>query len=155
MGPQGVAGAGSSTPGPAGPPGPGMAIGGLNTQVQFNDNGVLGGNAALTFDKTLGFTAGNSFSGSYQWMGGYTGGLDFHTRQTYGVARGSNITAISGGVGQVCRILVSGAGAGGISLPAGIVWAQGSPAWGNNNSILVTFFFDGATWRGVTLGYNS
>ena len=32
----------------------GTAIGGSNTQVQFNDNGGFGGNANLTFDKTTG-----------------------------------------------------------------------------------------------------
>ena len=38
--------------GVAGTPGTGLAIGGTNTQVQFNDGGSFGGNAGLTYNKT-------------------------------------------------------------------------------------------------------
>lgn len=37
---------------------------GLNKEVQFNDNGVLGANASLTFDKTTGNLTATRFTGS-------------------------------------------------------------------------------------------
>lgn len=38
--------------------------GGINTEVQFNDNGMFGGNIALTFDKTTGTLNATLFAGS-------------------------------------------------------------------------------------------
>ena len=38
-----------------------IAAGGANTQVQYNDNGVLGGNPAFTFDEGLSLITANNF----------------------------------------------------------------------------------------------
>lgn len=178
QGTQGVGGAGSAVPGPQGPQGvqgavgagaqgpagtagpqgpqgsagPGLAIGGVNTQVQYNNNGALGGNAALTFTNTTGLTQGYSFSGRYSYLGAYSGALDFRTCQTFGVAAGSSISAMTAVAGQICRIIVAGSGL--ISVPAVVRWAAGNPLWGTTYTI-VTFWTDGSSYWGTTMPFNT
>lgn len=157
---QGPAGAGVQGPagaagvqGPQGAPGSGAVPGGTNKQVQFNDNGVFGGNAGLTFDKAFGFAEGYSFSGRFSYLGAWNNVLDFRSAQTYGITAGSTVTGLTGGVGHICRIGVYGNG--GITF-SGVIpkWGNGSPAWGTVFT-LITLFFDGTTWRATTTGYNT
>lgn len=73
-GPTGPTGPAGPT-GPTGPTGPSASIGGSNQQLQFNDNGVLGGTTStwnvgtntLTFPSFVNFS--NTGSGSTQFLG--------------------------------------------------------------------------------------
>jgi hypothetical protein len=49
-----------------------LTPGGSNTQVQFNDGGVFGGSASLTFDKTLGILSATTFTGDGSTLTGLT-----------------------------------------------------------------------------------
>jgi len=178
QGAQGIGGAGSSVPGPQGPQGvqgavgagaqgpagvagpqgaqgsagPGLAIGGTNTQVQYNNNGALGGNAGLTFIDALGITLGYAFSGRYLWMASFNGAIDFRVSQTYGMNTGSTVTVMYAVPGQICRIIVGGGGS--IALPNVIRWAAGNPLWGAAYT-MITFWYDGGTYWGSTMPFNS
>jgi hypothetical protein len=67
-GPTGPTGSIGNT-GPTGPTGATPAIGGTNTQVQFNNGGVFAGSANLTFDGTTLSAAGLSDSGNLTFTG--------------------------------------------------------------------------------------
>ncbi len=67
-GPTGPTGSIGNT-GPTGPTGATPAIGGTNTQVQYNNGGVFAGSANLTFDGTTLSAAGLSDSGNLTFTG--------------------------------------------------------------------------------------
>jgi hypothetical protein len=68
------------------------------------------------------------------------------------VSAGSTITAIYAIPGQIFRILVSGGGS--ISMPAGVHWADGSPTWGTNWTI-ISGWSDGGQFWCATSPFNS
>jgi hypothetical protein len=109
---------------------------------------IAAGNNNVT---TNGYMAAGAFLSGYGWLGNYNGGLDFRVKQSYGVGAGSTVTAIYAAAGQVFRILVVGTG--GITLPAGMKWASGSPKWG----LLYTFvsgWSDGTSFWLTTTPFN-
>jgi hypothetical protein len=91
----------------------------------------------LIFDIYGGISTGYGvFASNYAWLGTVNGALDFRACATMGVAAGSVITAFTfAQVGQVARILVSGAGA--ITLPAsGLSLPQGGAVWGGRMTLV-------------------
>jgi hypothetical protein len=92
-----------------------------------------------------------AMSGGYQYIGGYNGGIDFRTKQTYGVTPGSAITSMVGAVGQICRLFVNGSGS--ITLPSNIKWADGSPVWGSVWTI-ISMWYDGGTFFATTMPFS-
>jgi len=159
QGVQGAIGAGAQGPagvagpqGPQGSAGPGLAIGGTHEMVQFNNNGALGGTVALMYRTAYGVTEGWAFSGRYTWLASYSGGLDFRQSKTFGMNTGSTVTAMSASTGQICRIIVGGGGS--ISLPNVIRWAAGNPLWGAAYT-MITLWYDGGTFWGTTMPFNS
>ena len=81
-----------------------IAAGGANTQVQYNDNGILGGNPAFTFDEGLSLITANNFVATSTANLGdvgnvtITGGTNGYVLQTDG-AGNLTWTAQTGGGG--------------------------------------------------------
>lgn len=93
-----------SAPGPQGPAGGGGTPGGSDTQVQFNDGGEFGGDAALTFNKTTGVLSATHIHGAL------AGNLYVHVKNTSGstLAKGTPVYA-TGSVGVSGTIEVAAA----------------------------------------------
>lgn len=108
QGPTGPTGAASTVAGPTGPIGPTgptgatPAIGGSNTQVQYNSSGSLAGSANLTFDGTNLAVGGNITSGGLNVaVGLQTTGqqvISSSTALTSSSNAGSNILVVTGGI---------------------------------------------------------
>ena len=97
----------SSGGGAQGPQGNAASIGGSNTQVQFNDAGVLGGSSAFTFDKSTNLVSLTSLSISANANVGNIGGSAGVFSTIAGnltTSSQSNITA----VGTLASLSVSG-----------------------------------------------
>lgn len=100
---------------PAG--GGGGSPGGSNTQVQFNDSSVFGGDAAFTWDKTIGQLRVNGASsiklaigGASDGLGGGGGNLDLYAGATW-IARANSFNPL--GFQLVNNTYMFGWGAGG------------------------------------------
>ena len=108
--------------------GGGGTPGGANTQIQFNDNGVFGGSAGLTFNKT---TNALATSGTFAATGNITGGNISGTSivGTLTTAAQTNITS----VGTLSSLTVTANVAGGNLTTAGQVVATGNVSGGNLN----------------------
>jgi hypothetical protein len=118
--------------------GGGGTPGGANTQIQFNDGGVFGGSAGLTFNKT---TNAVSTTGTLSATGNITGGNLSGTNivGTLTTASQTNITS----VGTLSALSVTANLQGGNILTGGIVSATGNVT-GNY------FIGNGAALTGIT-----
>jgi len=155
QGVQGAAGAGTQGPqgltGPQGVAGPGLAIGGVHTQVQWNNTGALFGWDALKVNATWGSTLAWSVTGRFTNIGTITGAAEFRQSQSLGMNAGSVVSAIGLEAGQIGRILVIGTGP--ISFPGiTINWAAGSPSWGGNHTLVTLLSLNGSIW-GTTISF--
>ena len=120
----------SSGGGAQGPTGPAATIGGSNTQVQFNDAGVLGGSSAFTFNKSSNLVSITSLSISANAnvgnIGGSAGVFSTITGNLTTPAQ-SNITA----VGTLVSLSVSGNANVGNLGTGGLVTAIGNVTGAN------------------------
>lgn len=107
------------------PAGPGATPGGANTQVQFNDGGLFGGNINFTFDKVLFLLAtyGLTVNASLR-LTGYINPTSFGTTQhdwdptgldnalliSFATSAAADVTGIAGGVDGRVLFLMNGSG---------------------------------------------
>jgi hypothetical protein len=114
--------------------------GGANTNIQFNDDDVLAGSAAFTFDKTSNLvtasgniSAGNLVTGGVVSATGNVTGSNINTAGTVvatGNVDGGNINAVSA-ITAGTTITATGNVAGGNITTAGVVEATGNVIGGN------------------------
>jgi hypothetical protein len=105
----------------------GSVVGGLTTQVQFNDGGVLAGSAGLTFDKTANaLTAVGNITGSYF------------------IGNGSQLTGLPAGYANSDAVAYGEAGwAGNIIPSANVTYSLGNTTnrwkdlWISNSTIYI------------------
>jgi hypothetical protein len=110
-------------------------VAGTNTQVQFNDNGVMGANANLTFDKTKGnLTVGSNvvavnFIGSGANTPTILSGTNLDLIATAAVRVPSNISLYGANVslGNIANIYIPGGNSGQAIITDG----AGNLSWGN------------------------
>jgi hypothetical protein len=88
----------------------GVDIGGANTQVQYNDNGTLGGSSAFTFNSTTStVTVGNITVGdTTTGLLSATGLVDF-TNSTQSTSSSTGAFVVTGGAGIGGQLNVAGA----------------------------------------------
>jgi hypothetical protein len=118
--------------------------GGANTQVQFNDTGVFGGDSGLTFNKnTNALTVAGNISGSY-FFGNGSQLTGITAESSYG---NSNVTTLLSAFGSN-TLVTTGNVTGGNILTAGIVSATGNVS-GNY------FIGNGSQLTGISSGVQS
>lgn len=99
-----------------------IAVGGSNEAVQFNDNGVFGGDSNFTFNKTTDTLTVTNMSGSLTRL---SSGISY-------LAAGTNITISSASNGQITISSTGGGGSGGgffSSTTPGSIFTTGSIAF--------------------------
>lgn len=87
----------------------GVDIGGANTQIQYNDNGTLAGNSALTFNSsTSTLTTGNITTGNLATALLSASNIVSFTNDTQSTNSSTGAVKVTGGVGIVGQINVAG-----------------------------------------------
>jgi len=140
--------------------------GGLNTQVQFNDNGSFGGDSRFTFDKTTGRTALEALE--INKVAGFTIEYDNGTKNTDFTIDWNNgnkqkvtiagmnlaITFINppGACSLTFKIVQDATGGRTVIFPTTCKWAGGEPptlSTGANAIDIITFYYDGTNYYGT------